>query len=76
MKTYAFHALPWFSDETISLGFEPRRIAAELIAKVKLFAMREHGRRQLAELDAHLLEDIGVDPIDAAIEASKPFWKP
>ena len=32
-------------------------------------------RRALAELDAHLLRDIGVTPYDAAREAAKPFWR-
>jgi len=35
---------------------------------------RSRQRRDLAELDAHLLKDIGVTPGQAKREASKPFW--
>lgn len=31
-------------------------------------------RRQLAKLDAHILEDIGVSHKAASAEAHKPFW--
>ena len=36
---------------------------------------RRHERRALAELDDHLLRDIGIDRHQAQIEASKPFWQ-
>ena len=32
-------------------------------------------RLDLAELNAHLLQDIGVTPRDAFREADKPFWQ-
>jgi uncharacterized protein YjiS (DUF1127 family) len=38
------------------------------------WAARARQRRDLAELDAHLLKDIGVTPGQAAREAAKPFW--
>ena len=31
-------------------------------------------RRQLAELDAHLLRDIGITALDAQFEASRKPW--
>jgi uncharacterized protein YjiS (DUF1127 family) len=31
-------------------------------------------RRRLAELDAHILKDIGLTPEEAHREASRPFW--
>ena len=40
-----------------------------------LWHQRWQQRRQLAELDAHLLRDIGVSPWEAIREASKPFWR-
>ncbi len=40
-----------------------------------LWHQRWQQRRQLAELDAHLLRDIGVTPREAFREASKPFWR-
>jgi hypothetical protein len=33
-------------------------------------------RRRLAELDDHMLRDIGVTRADAWAEAEKPFWRP
>ena len=36
--------------------------ARHFIALMKQAAAREKGRRQIAELDAHLLQDIGLDP--------------
>lgn len=32
-------------------------------------------RRQLSQLDSHLLKDIGVSIGEAEHEASKPFWR-
>jgi uncharacterized protein YjiS (DUF1127 family) len=31
-------------------------------------------RRRLAELDGHILKDIGLTPEEAYREASRPFW--
>ena len=31
-------------------------------------------RRQLAQMDAHLLEDLGIDQKTALTEARRPFW--
>lgn len=31
-------------------------------------------RRQLAELDPHLLRDIGITPLDARLEAARKPW--
>ena len=36
---------------------------------------RSEQRRRLAELDEHMLRDIGVSPRDAAEESAKPFWR-
>jgi uncharacterized protein YjiS (DUF1127 family) len=52
-----------------------RRAAfAEIARTVALWLARRRQRRDLAELDAHLLKDIGVSPGEAAREAAKPFW--
>lgn len=32
-------------------------------------------RRDLAELDPRLLRDIGIDPLAAAHEVERPFWR-
>ena len=58
-----------------------RRAAAVWAALVRLvrwcalcFARAEQ-RRRLAELDGHMLEDIGVTPAEAARESAKPWWR-
>jgi uncharacterized protein YjiS (DUF1127 family) len=39
-------------------------------------AWRRHRSRQhIAQLDAHMLRDIGVSFSDAEEEANKPFWR-
>ncbi|MBL8662167.1 MAG: DUF1127 domain-containing protein [Candidatus Odyssella sp.] len=38
------------------------------------WAARARQRRDLADLDAHLLKDIGVTPGQAVRESAKPFW--
>lgn len=47
---------------------------ADLIHALALWFGRARQRRDLSELDAHLLKDIGVTPGQAAREAAKPFW--
>ncbi|WP_102522173.1 DUF1127 domain-containing protein [Vibrio tapetis] len=32
-------------------------------------------RRHLAELPSHLLDDVGIDRVNAEKESNKPFWK-
>jgi len=32
-------------------------------------------RRQLRDMDARMLADIGLDRVTADLEAAKPFWK-
>ena len=41
-----------------------------------LWTERARQRRQLAELNDHMLRDIGVTRADAWAEADKPFWRP
>jgi uncharacterized protein YjiS (DUF1127 family) len=36
--------------------------------------LRRRTRKDLRALSSHLLLDIGIDPMKAAIEAEKPFW--
>lgn len=52
-----------------------RRAAfAHALHTVLRWFARSRQRRDLAELDAHLLKDIGLTPGEAAREARKPFW--
>ena len=46
-----------------------------MISVVSLWSHRWQSRIKLAELDEHLLADIGIDRYDAARERHKPFWR-
>jgi|TARA_R110002012_G_scaffold254256_1_gene433290 uncharacterized protein YjiS (DUF1127 family) len=46
-----------------------------LFALPRQWAARFTLRNRLADMDAHLLRDIGWDVYDAHIEAKKPFWQ-
>ena len=46
--------------------------------QIQLWPARRRQRarlRELAELNDYLLQDIGLTPRDALMEAAKPFWK-
>lgn len=45
------------------------------LATIKRWHARYKQRRQLSQLPAEMLKDIGVSRTDALIEANKPFWK-
>ena len=44
-------------------------------ASVVRWGARRAQRRALGQLDERLLADIGLDRLDAAAEAHKPFWR-
>jgi uncharacterized protein YjiS (DUF1127 family) len=46
-----------------------------VLRMISLWISRSNQRNALADLDDHLLRDIGVAGDDALREASKPFWK-
>ena len=59
-----------------------RRRAAAVLASLRRAGAwclaclrRAEQRRRLAELDEHMLNDIGVSKGDAAEESAKPFWR-
>jgi uncharacterized protein YjiS (DUF1127 family) len=63
-------------------GYAGRRSAdssADLIQRLtdtlKIWKSRIASRRELMELDAHMLRDIGLSDLEAHTEASKPFWR-
>lgn len=45
------------------------------LATLALWRRRARSRRELRELDEHLLRDIGVSRGVAEHEAAKPFWR-
>jgi len=46
-----------------------------LLDAVLTWSDRRRQRRELLELDEHLLKDIGVTRVDAEWEGRKPFWR-
>ena len=44
------------------------------VQTVRVWRERSRSRRALAELDPHLLKDIGLSSYDARVESIKPFW--
>jgi uncharacterized protein YjiS (DUF1127 family) len=53
-----------------------RTSAQSLALVVSSWLERARTRRVLAELDEHLLRDIGRTSIEAQRESARPFWKP
>ena len=51
------------------------RALHEIAHMVHVWQERAQARRQLAELDDHLLRDIGVDRDSLRHEIDKPFWR-
>ncbi len=72
-----FHPCRHRAASVPSVGLE-RRLRTALVARLwqaaLRWAARARQRQDLAALDAHLLNDIGVTPGEAAREAAKPFW--
>ena len=46
-----------------------------VLATVREWRRRSHGRAELSMLDARMLADIGLTPSEAEFLANKPFWK-
>jgi uncharacterized protein YjiS (DUF1127 family) len=42
---------------------------------VRMAWRRYRTRQRIADLDSHLLKDIGVTAVEAEMEANKPFWR-
>ncbi|MBB1518401.1 DUF1127 domain-containing protein [Aquipseudomonas guryensis] len=47
----------------------------EVASRWQLFCRRLHTRRQLLQLDARQLADIGLTSEQARKEATRPFWQ-
>ena len=47
----------------------------QLFNTIRLWQLRARSRRQLAQLDARQLADIGISACDRLEELEKPFWR-
>ncbi len=54
----------------------PRRsLPQRLVLALAVWRQRARARRDLAQMDARSLHDIGISPAAAAYESGKPFWQ-
>jgi uncharacterized protein YjiS (DUF1127 family) len=53
----------------------PVSAPSTLWAKIREAYKRHRTRTMLAQLDSHLLKDIGISYAEAEHEANKPFWR-
>jgi uncharacterized protein YjiS (DUF1127 family) len=51
------------------------RLAGDVLGGVLAWRERAAARRHLANLDARLLKDIGLSPVDVWRESHKSFWQ-
>ncbi len=51
------------------------RVIVSLALAVANWELRHRTRKQLGGLSTHQLKDIGLDPMTASAEATKPFWQ-
>lgn len=76
MKSYAF-VEPEATSPVTSGGHVGK--SAEWFAATRdlldTWTFRAQSRRELSRLNVFQLADLGLDPVDAAREAAKPFWR-
>lgn len=51
------------------------RVVLAAATCVVTWEARSRTRKGLKHLDAHLLRDIGLDPMTAQAQAARPFWR-
>ncbi len=72
-QTTARLALSYLQTATpLPLGAELAVTVAVVLTK---WSRRQRSRRALAQLDDHLLQDVGLDRRAAHIEARRMFWQ-
>ncbi|MCB9948081.1 MAG: DUF1127 domain-containing protein [Rhodospirillaceae bacterium] len=57
------------------LGHGVGHAVHEMVQTLHVWQERARARRQLAELDDHMLQDIGIDRDSLEHEIDKPFWR-
>ena len=66
-------------SETIALSRRPLPPVSRLLVSATLalvtWDLRRRTRKDLRDLSGHMLQDIGLDPVEARLEAAKPFWR-
>ena len=65
----------WVLTPTEPRPLSPGERLRSLAGVVALWSARARQRRSLAQLDDHMLRDIGKTRAEALMEAGKPFWR-
>lgn len=63
-----------FSPDAAHGAFGSVFSLSALLRRIEAWSALARQRRQLAELDAAMLRDIGLSRDDVAIESARPFW--
>jgi uncharacterized protein YjiS (DUF1127 family) len=74
MKYYTFSS----PINSLTRGFasEVAAVVDRILDTPFTWAERAAERRHLAQLDDHLLKDIGLNRADVEAVSTKPFWRP
>lgn len=78
MTTLRLHQILDDFDISGALYSLVQKIESAAKAVDRVFATwisRVEARRQLAQMNDHMLNDIGLNRIDIASEVDKPFWR-
>ena len=77
IKARQFHLIEDMDISALTLAAVDRveGIAAQMTNVVRTWARRSNDRRQLALMNEHMLNDIGLTRIDLVREVDKYFWQ-
>ena len=74
-KTLSAPSVSRVSTLSSSPSTKESKSTISLFATLTMWIQRSRQRKQLAQLDQHLLDDIGLSAELAAREIAKPFWR-
>ncbi len=74
MKAFPF-AAGFARDMVVGFAVYLFETPGRSLEVLNVWEARLRQRDALKHMDAHLLEDMGLTPEDAAFESAKPFWR-
>ncbi len=75
MKSYALHgplSTPLVSSRWLS---NLKSTIEDFGSTIQAWSVRAQQRQILATVEDRILQDIGIDRVDAMVEVKKPFWQ-
>ncbi len=69
------HAKPTFVSSFAARQNFLTAYLKDILALLPIWAERIKARRELAQLDMHMMDDIGLNYEEMHKEISKPFWR-